>query len=299
MGVACKNQSLSKTQSASRAGSFCTRYVHPEGDPVSFKMNEKDKIMDALNARIAELIATVNSLTTRLEEQSKTIQALTATIDAKRIIDEDGFSSNESVASSASSQVKRRKTLKTGPKTQPTKVFYSNNRYDALDKDAEHNKQVTAEDSEMVSDGDDTVTEETKSTREQRRKKKPMRRIEDVDTESRPTEHISEAQQKIPPVFIQQKEKWDEIAETFERKNVNFTHVKNTDSGIKVQLSDIESHRTATKLLRESKYSFYTYSTKEEAMLRVVIKGLPEYYSSDEIKEDLNCKVSTQKGFIG
>lgn len=57
-----------------------------------------------------------------------------------------------------------------------------------------------------------------------------------------------------------------------------------------MQITDTDSHRAATKLLKEQGHNFYTYSTKEEAKLRVVIKGLPEHYSSEKIMEDLELQ---------
>lgn len=91
----------------------------------------------------------------------------------------------------------------------------------------------------------------------------------------------------IPPIVIEDKSKWDHVAYEFNMRKVGFSHVQNTTKGIKVQITNIDSHRAATRLLREQRISYFTFSTEEELKLRVVIKGISEHYTSEDIIEDL------------
>lgn len=92
---------------------------------------------------------------------------------------------------------------------------------------------------------------------------------------------------KIPPIILQKKEAWEKISTEFRNKNINYSHVKNTDDGIKIQLTDIDSYRKATKFLRQRNLNFFTFTAQEDKSLRVVIQGIPEYFSGDVVKEDL------------
>lgn len=92
---------------------------------------------------------------------------------------------------------------------------------------------------------------------------------------------------KIPPVTLQDKTKWDFLTAEFRRTGIQFSHARNLNEGIKIQFSTIDSFRSATKLLRNANIGFFTYTTQDEAKLRVVLRGIPEHYTGQEIKEDL------------
>lgn len=76
----------------------------------------------------------------------------------------------------------------------------------------------------------------------------------------------------------------------FKNKHTNFKRAKNTVEGISIQLADSDSYRAATKLLGKFRIGFYTFSTKNEAYLRVVIRSIQEHYTQEEKNEDLECE---------
>lgn len=95
---------------------------------------------------------------------------------------------------------------------------------------------------------------------------------------------------KIPPIIITKKETWDRLAEYFDNHNISWLRVKNINLGIKVFLNDTFSYREATKYLENQKIPYYTFTPPEEKTLRVVIRGVPEHYSEDDIKANLESQ---------
>lgn len=93
--------------------------------------------------------------------------------------------------------------------------------------------------------------------------------------------------ERIPLITIQDKTVWDHTAGQFKSKKINFSHAKNTNNGIIIQITDVDSHKAAPTLLRELNVDYYTLSMKDEAELRVVIKRILEHYKEEDIKEDL------------
>lgn len=62
--------------------------------------------------------------------------------------------------------------------------------------------------------------------------------------------------------------------------------------GVKMNPPTKEDYRSIISHLTNQKVPFHTYQTEEEKCLRVVIKGILENISTDEVKEDL-----TKQGF--
>lgn len=90
-----------------------------------------------------------------------------------------------------------------------------------------------------------------------------------------------------PPLFIQDKGKWDMLSRLLTDRKIFYTNARSTQQGIKVQVSSVNDHRALTKLLRKESISFHTYALEEEKKLRVVIRNVPKEVHTDAVCTDL------------
>lgn len=93
-----------------------------------------------------------------------------------------------------------------------------------------------------------------------------------------------------PPLFLREKEKWDNVSSLLRERKIPFTSARSTKDGIKVQLTSSADHRKLTALLRLEKIGYHTYALEDERLLRVVIRGLPAEHNTDTIKADLQAQ---------
>lgn len=264
----------------------------------------RDEIINLLNHRIAELIATVNSLTMQFKEQATTIRLLTAERDARNMLEAENSSPNsDTVVSRRPQQVKRKKPSNNNA----SKDSFTHNRFAVLEVNEADNTQdgqtimdITETDHLYQQNADRYREIEPTQTKETLLPAPSFSMTPNQSTTAftqRPrTVTLSQQQnpdantEKVPPINIQDKTAWENVSRMFKNKHINFKHAKNTNDGIRIQLADSDSHRAATKLLREQNIGFYTFTTKDEAKLRVVIRGIPEHYTQEEIKEDLELQ---------
>ncbi|GJQ78640.1 hypothetical protein Trydic_g11744 [Trypoxylus dichotomus] len=70
-------------------------------------------------------------------------------------------------------------------------------------------------------------------------------------------------------------------------KNVTATKCKLIQTGIQVQPATEDDYRKLSKMLKEEGIQFYTFQLKSEKKLKVVLRGITQDITDDEIKDDL------------
>lgn len=90
-----------------------------------------------------------------------------------------------------------------------------------------------------------------------------------------------------PPLFIQDKEKWNRVSALMRDKSINFTNARSTQQGIKVSLPTPTDHRRLTSLLKTESIGFHTYALEDERVFRAVLRGVPKEVDTDLVLEDL------------
>ncbi|GJQ84759.1 hypothetical protein Trydic_g21160 [Trypoxylus dichotomus] len=88
-------------------------------------------------------------------------------------------------------------------------------------------------------------------------------------------------------------------------KRITATKSKLINTGIQVEPATEEDYRKLSKLLKDQKTQFYTYQLKSEKKLKVVLRGITQDITDDEIKQDLQAqdypveKITRMKGKQG
>lgn len=96
---------------------------------------------------------------------------------------------------------------------------------------------------------------------------------------------------KIPPIIITAKEKWQPISSALNRERINYTRATMVPKGIKLELANSDDYRRTIKLLHENmKIYFHTFDPEEERPLKVVLRGVIQELTDEEIKADLDSK---------
>ncbi|XKL67797.1 hypothetical protein PGB90_003288 [Kerria lacca] len=95
-----------------------------------------------------------------------------------------------------------------------------------------------------------------------------------------------------PPIFVKgvnnHKAMIDNVLQIIPTEHLSTKSL--TNNSVKINVTDIESYRKLTKEFRHRQVAFYTYQVKSERAFRVVIWGLHQSCTPDEIKEAL-CEV--------
>ncbi|GBP36322.1 Nucleic-acid-binding protein from transposon X-element [Eumeta japonica] len=69
--------------------------------------------------------------------------------------------------------------------------------------------------------------------------------------------------------------------------HINYTRSQNTKQGIKISTGTVEDFRKHNKFLISNNIPFHTFALEEERKVKVVIKGIPLEFETDDIKDDL------------
>lgn len=93
-----------------------------------------------------------------------------------------------------------------------------------------------------------------------------------------------------PPIFLQDKAKWDRVQKICDLKKIAFTHARNTALGIKITVPDSSNFRALRKALTSEHIGCFSYPLEEEKVLRAVIRGLPKEVTCDDISQDLKSQ---------
>ncbi|GJQ65689.1 hypothetical protein Trydic_g7775 [Trypoxylus dichotomus] len=182
---------------------------------------------------------------------------------------------------------KKRRTTSSAANPQP---ITTQNRFELL-SDNEEEAEEMEEDVEEINELTPTETEQPSTS---------GRNKSEGTTATKP-----ERKQKIAPIIIKETAKWTRTANLMREKRITATKSKLINTGIQVEPATEEDYRKLSKLLKEQKTQFYTYQLKSEKKLKVVLRGITQDITDDEIKQDLQAqdypveKITRMKGKQG
>lgn len=79
----------------------------------------------------------------------------------------------------------------------------------------------------------------------------------------------------IAPIIIREKNKWMEISNQLNNRNIQYVKVRNIRTGIEVEPATEDDYRFMIRYLSEINVQYHTYELKSGKPLKVVIKGIP------------------------
>lgn len=94
---------------------------------------------------------------------------------------------------------------------------------------------------------------------------------------------------RIPPIVLHKKCETRALFRTLEDKGIDF-FAKNMGNGLHLITKTPRDHHAITRHLIASSTEFHSFRLPEEKPLRVVLRGIPEDISPEEIKEELAIK---------
>ncbi|OXU22233.1 hypothetical protein TSAR_016876 [Trichomalopsis sarcophagae] len=103
---------------------------------------------------------------------------------------------------------------------------------------------------------------------------------------------------KPPPIIIREKDRWPKIQRALAEHDIVLRRAMNLTDGVKIYPDTVEIFREITKKLDDSEIQYTTHQLKEDRELVVVIRGVNESYTEDEILEEIRRKnPATKKVF--
>ncbi|GJQ79066.1 hypothetical protein Trydic_g18471, partial [Trypoxylus dichotomus] len=138
------------------------------------------------------------------------------------------------------------------------------------------------------------------SRRQQRKRKGSCNSGSDGESKKRPvantnpegTSAVPKKEGRIPPVVLRDKARWMRVNAEIQQLGVKIIKVVNAQVGIRIQPATASDYRRLVEIVTNMKVPFHSYQLTEEKPLKIVLRGLPEEISDEEIQEDL-----AQQGF--
>ncbi|GJQ76586.1 hypothetical protein Trydic_g12288 [Trypoxylus dichotomus] len=138
------------------------------------------------------------------------------------------------------------------------------------------------------------------SRRQQRKRKGSCNSGSDGESKKRPvantnpeaTSAVPKKEGRIPPVVLRDKARWMRVNAEIQQLGVKIIKVVNAQVGIRIQPATASDYRRLVEIVTIMKVPFHSYQLTEEKPLKIVLRGLPEEISDEEIQEDL-----AQQGF--
>ncbi|GJQ73939.1 Desat1 [Trypoxylus dichotomus] len=92
---------------------------------------------------------------------------------------------------------------------------------------------------------------------------------------------------RVPPVVLRKKARWMAVDAEMSQQSVHTTKVVNTNVGIRIQPASANDYRQLICMVSALKIQFHSYQLMEEKPLKVVIRGVSEEITEDEVTQDL------------
>ncbi|GJQ87844.1 hypothetical protein Trydic_g1812 [Trypoxylus dichotomus] len=92
---------------------------------------------------------------------------------------------------------------------------------------------------------------------------------------------------KVALIFLKDKEKWTTANRMITSTKINTTKCKLVSNGIQIDPAPKNDYCKLIKLLEKEKFQFFTYELKSERKLKVVLRGITQEISVENVKEDL------------
>ncbi|GJQ73952.1 hypothetical protein Trydic_g18886 [Trypoxylus dichotomus] len=149
----------------------------------------------------------------------------------------------------------------------------------------------------------DTDEFQTQSARRQRKRKNSNNSSSGSDERKRPgkksvTEEVFQPVQsapsrpqakdaRVPPVVLREKARWMAVNAELVQQGVRTTKVVNTNVGIRIQPASAADYRQLIRIVSVMKVQYHSYQLTEEKPLKIVIRGVSEEITEEEVAQDL------------
>ncbi|GJQ79300.1 hypothetical protein Trydic_g16167 [Trypoxylus dichotomus] len=91
----------------------------------------------------------------------------------------------------------------------------------------------------------------------------------------------------VPPVVLREKARWTTLNTEILRRGIRTTKVVNTNVGIRIQPTTADDYRQLVHAVTALNMQFHSNQLTEDKPLKVVLRGVPEDITEDEINRDL------------
>ena len=112
-------------------------------------------------------------------------------------------------------------------------------------------------------------------------------RGQEVDTPRR--ERLGQ-EARVPPIVLRKKDMWSALVTMLRQRSIVIKEAKYQTLGVRIIPKGIEEYRKIVAILDEKKWEYHTYQLPEEKTLRVVIRGIPQGVTDEEVLEDLKAQ---------
>lgn len=166
------------------------------------------------------------------------------------------------------------------------------NRFAILDEESENEDQSNTDmDIETASD----VPSTPQNMLESQENIRPINHSQTTKTTRTDTSNLKQSQepqkvsQKIPPIVLRDKEKWIHLSNILKNSKVVITKARVISIGVSLYPATSDDFRRAIQIIRKEGLSHHTYQLPEEKNLHVILRGIPEPVSSEDIKDELEA----------
>ncbi|GJQ83760.1 hypothetical protein Trydic_g6792 [Trypoxylus dichotomus] len=102
---------------------------------------------------------------------------------------------------------------------------------------------------------------------------------------------------KVARIIMKETAKWAKTSNMIRTKNVTAIKRKLIQTDIQVASATEDDYRKLSKMLKEEEIQFYTFQLKSEEKLKVVLRGIAQDITDDEIKDDLQQQDYPDEGY--
>jgi len=95
---------------------------------------------------------------------------------------------------------------------------------------------------------------------------------------------------KPPPIFLRSKEHWPALNRHLQSSGLPQVVGKNTSDTIKIQVETPEVYRAVSSYLENEHIEFHSYSLKEDRLLQIVVRNLPQFVDLEDVKAELSVR---------
>jgi PAX-interacting protein 1 len=179
-------------------------------------------------------------------------------------------------------------TLKQPTPSSPpeAKRLKSSNRFAVLSDDEETIKENMEIEDEDISQTPLYIPKQT-ATPQQTQRQTPPENHSSIKTNNVST---NPATQRIPPIVIRDKTKWKHLSNILKTEKITILKAKDISIGISIYPATADDFRKTIKIVVNENIWHHTYVLPEDKKLHVVLRGVPEPASTDEIKQELELK---------
>lgn len=111
--------------------------------------------------------------------------------------------------------------------------------------------------------------------------------IRRTKTSKKPSNQGNPQPAQIAPIFLKEKDKWNHASQLIKNEKINTTKCKLVATGIQIDPATEEDYRKLNKLFEREKLQYYTYQLRSEKNLKIVLRGIPQEFTEEDVRKDL------------